>query len=70
MRTTIHGGQIRDDTVTGDDVDESTLILKHFLMQSILTPVEVVKYLLDPLTLVQPHHRALTINLLSPQMEY
>ena len=30
MRTTIHGGQIRDDTVTGDDVDESTLILKHF----------------------------------------
>ena len=30
MRTGIRGAQIRDDTVTGDEVDESTLILKHF----------------------------------------
>ena len=30
MTAQIRGGQIRDDTVTGDDVDESTLVLKHF----------------------------------------
>ena len=29
-RTEIKGSQIRDDTVTGDDVDESTLVLNHF----------------------------------------
>ena len=27
MVTQIKGGQIRDDTVTGDDVDESTLVV-------------------------------------------
>ena len=30
-RTGIKGSQIRDDTVTGDDVDESTLVLNHFI---------------------------------------
>ena len=30
MKTTIKGSQIRDDTVTGDDVDESTLVLPYF----------------------------------------
>jgi len=30
MVTGIKGSQIRDDTVTGDDVDESTLVLNHF----------------------------------------
>ena len=30
-RTGIDGKQITDDTVTGDDIDESTLVLKHFL---------------------------------------
>ena len=29
MATGIKGSQIRDDTVTGDDVDESTLVLKY-----------------------------------------
>ena len=29
-RTVIRGGQIKDNSVTGDDVDESTLILPHF----------------------------------------
>ena len=29
-RTEIKGSQIRDNTVTGDDVDESTLVLNHF----------------------------------------
>ena len=29
MTTGIKGSQIRDDTVTGDDVDESTLVLKY-----------------------------------------
>lgn len=31
MGTGIKGNQIKDDTVTGDDIDESTLVLKHFL---------------------------------------
>ena len=30
MGTTISGKQIRDDTLTGDDVNEDTLILKYF----------------------------------------
>ena len=30
-RIGIKGSQIRDDTVTGDDVDESTLVLNHFI---------------------------------------
>ena len=30
MATEIKGSQIRDDTVTGDDVDESTLVLNRF----------------------------------------
>ena len=29
-RTGIDGNQISDNSVTGDDVDESTLVLKHF----------------------------------------
>ena len=29
MATEIKGSQIRDDSVTGDDVDESTLVLKY-----------------------------------------
>ncbi len=29
-RTGIDGNQIKDDTVTGDDVNESTLVLNHF----------------------------------------
>ena len=29
MGTGIKGSQIRDDTVTGDDIDESTLVLKY-----------------------------------------
>ena len=32
MGTEIKGSQIRDDTVTGDDVDESTLVLNHFFI--------------------------------------
>ena len=30
MGTGIKGSQIRDNTVTGDDIDESTLVLRHF----------------------------------------
>ena len=29
VRTQIKGNQIKDDTVTGDDIDESTLVLKY-----------------------------------------
>jgi hypothetical protein len=29
-RTGIKGSQIKDDTITGDDVDEDTLVLNHF----------------------------------------
>ena len=42
-RSQIRGGQIKDDTVTGDDVDESTLIITHLEDLDNDTKVQVEK---------------------------
>jgi len=49
MATGIKGSQIRDDTVTGDDVDESTLVLNHFFYTTYTANSSSNKVFIKPL---------------------